>query len=283
MPYFEKFPVIEYQGKNVRDITARVAFTAKSIASMKQYQPYVVPQGVRADELAHDYYNSPTQDWLLYLSNEIIDPYYGWPLESEVFNDYIIKKYGSINTSLEGIKHYRVNYDSDVVLNSVGYGNLTTEQKYYWTIDVVSSSNEVFYKRKPLQNTINTNKVQEVFLNNTEGLIVDERVKQFSGLTVVGSAQIAKIVNSSAILVEKVTGLLSNGNIQSNLSVLTKTITGVTTLSTNISDTISLYWTPVSYYEYESEVNDAKRNIFAIDASVQNEVDRAVTRLLNNE
>jgi hypothetical protein len=45
---------------------------------------------------AFNYYDDPAYAWLVLLSNNIIDPYFEWPLSVYDFNQFIKKKYGSI-------------------------------------------------------------------------------------------------------------------------------------------------------------------------------------------
>jgi len=91
--YFEKFPEITYQGKNMRDITRRVNFLKKTVENPYVFLPYTIQEGERAEDIAYHYYGSAEYTWLVYLSNNIVDPYHEWPLSDEIFNQYIIDKY----------------------------------------------------------------------------------------------------------------------------------------------------------------------------------------------
>jgi hypothetical protein len=91
--YFKNFPLIEYNGRKIRDITRRSGFN-KSIASNPYlYMPYTVSEGERAEDIADFYYGSVDYIWLVYLSNNIIDPYLDWTLSAADFNNYLIEKY----------------------------------------------------------------------------------------------------------------------------------------------------------------------------------------------
>lgn len=91
--YFEHFPVIEYQGRKVRDISRRASF-ARSLANNPfVYYSYTVQEGERAEDIALEYYGSVDYIWLVYMANNIIDPYYEWPMDGQTFNDYLVDKY----------------------------------------------------------------------------------------------------------------------------------------------------------------------------------------------
>lgn len=91
--YFEHFPIIEYQGRKVRDISRRASF-ARSLANNPfVYYSYTVQEGERAEDIALEYYGSVDYIWLVYMANNIIDPYYEWPMDGQTFNDYLVDKY----------------------------------------------------------------------------------------------------------------------------------------------------------------------------------------------
>jgi hypothetical protein len=91
--YFENFPIVDYDGKKVRDITRRNSFLKSVSTNPMLYLPYTVKQNERAEDVAEFYYGSVDYVWLVYMANQIIDPYYEWPMDEETFNKYIIAKY----------------------------------------------------------------------------------------------------------------------------------------------------------------------------------------------
>jgi hypothetical protein len=91
--YFENFPTINYQGRNVRDITRRNKFFKSVTTNPLLFLPYTVKEGERAEDIAYRYYGSTDYTWLVYLANNIVDPYHQWPLDEENFNKYLIQKY----------------------------------------------------------------------------------------------------------------------------------------------------------------------------------------------
>jgi hypothetical protein len=91
--YFEDFPVIKYQGRNVRDISRRASFIRAVANNPFLYYSYTVKDDERAEDIALDYYGSVDYVWLVYMANNIIDPYYEWPMDAQTFNDYLVAKY----------------------------------------------------------------------------------------------------------------------------------------------------------------------------------------------
>jgi len=93
MKYFENFPTIEYNGRRVKDITRRSAFLTAVQNNPYVYYPYTVKSNERAEDVARFYYGSVDYVWLIYLANNIMDPYHEWPMNENTFNDYLVDKY----------------------------------------------------------------------------------------------------------------------------------------------------------------------------------------------
>ena len=91
--YFENFPIVEYDGQQVRDITRRNTFIKNLSTNPLAFLPYTVEEGERPEDIAQFYYGSTDYVWLVYLSNNIVDPYHQWPKATEDFNNYLIDKY----------------------------------------------------------------------------------------------------------------------------------------------------------------------------------------------
>ena len=70
------------------------------------YYPYIVPEGMRPDVLSYQYYGDTIYTWTIYLVNNILDPYWEWPLSYKDFREYMSSKYGSIPTAQSTIHHY---------------------------------------------------------------------------------------------------------------------------------------------------------------------------------
>ena len=105
--YFSDFPQIEYQAKIARSIMARPRIASSLLSNPAAVYSYTVNNDLRPDQVAHLYYGDSELLWLIFLANNIVDPYYGWPLTQNTFQDFIISKYGSIATAKSTIKHYR--------------------------------------------------------------------------------------------------------------------------------------------------------------------------------
>ena len=91
--YFNKIPEITYNNVLVRDVSRRVAFLKNSIQNPYVFLPYTIEEGDRAEDIAFHYYGDPNYSWMIYLANDIIDPYNEWPMDEYTFHQYIVEKY----------------------------------------------------------------------------------------------------------------------------------------------------------------------------------------------
>ena len=102
--YFDKMPIINYNGYQVRDLTRRNKFLPVSMANPYLFLPYTITDEDRPEDIAYYYYGSTDYTWLVLLANNIIDPYHDWPLKEDDFYQYLIKKYENVS----GKKGYEV-------------------------------------------------------------------------------------------------------------------------------------------------------------------------------
>ena len=107
--YFSNFPLINYNDSATRNIILKAQFFKQVIDSVGAFYTYVVRDGERPDSIAYDYYGHSDYSWIVYFSNSIVDPYFEWPMDSFQFQEFIIKKYGSIPAAMEEIVYYVYN------------------------------------------------------------------------------------------------------------------------------------------------------------------------------
>ena len=91
--YFSDFPLIKYNNEVVRDISVRLDILENVKTDTYAFLPYTIKDGERAEEVAYLYYGDPRYVWVVYLSNDIIDPYFEWPLSNYEFEHTLAKTY----------------------------------------------------------------------------------------------------------------------------------------------------------------------------------------------
>lgn len=115
MSYFNNFKNIVYKNYTVKNILESVKIRDLIEDDVRAYLPYTIKDGDTIESIAYHYYGGVNYFWLVCLSNNIVDPYYNWPMSISNFNKHIIKKYGSSDIAKSTIKHYK---DGDGMLYS---------------------------------------------------------------------------------------------------------------------------------------------------------------------
>lgn len=272
---FVKYPKIFYGGTECLDLTRRVKIAEEHKDSLSLFNPLEIKAGLRADHIADAYYEDADMDWMIYLANEMVDPYFDWYLDDLDFDKYIVDKYGSIEYAIEKKKFYRNNWaTTDEQIPFQFYdNNLAWIEKQYWTPVYGQGAKIIAYKRKEDNWVMNTNRIIKYTYSQTDALFTPgEIIDLWWGGEVLGGGECITS-NSTALVIQHVTGD-TNAN-----TTVTKQIRGETSgavtntnfsliLKENISLTESKYWTPVSYFDWEVETNEAKKILNVIDAGV---------------
>lgn len=84
------------KGKLREDIFQNLAF----------FEKYSIIGDERPDNVAFKFYNEETLDWIVLLSNNILNIQSEWPLSQRNFDTYILEEYGDYDTLYNGIHHY---------------------------------------------------------------------------------------------------------------------------------------------------------------------------------
>lgn len=120
--YFRPFPKVEYDLKKnklpllLTNVTARYKIRDVLKDKVAIYYDYIVKDSDRPDLIAYKYYDDETLDWLIYLVNDIIDPYYDWPLQQDAFEKYMRTLYGSVSAAKATVFEYRKILNKQTVL-----------------------------------------------------------------------------------------------------------------------------------------------------------------------
>lgn len=270
--YFARFPRVTYNDTVCVNITKNVTLANNVRAESIVFHPYEIKEGLRADVVSYAYYKDSYLEWLIYLTNGIIDPYYDWYLTEEDFNQFLIKKYGSVEESQRRIRHYAIDWVDDTTEITVEhYTNVLPEalKKYYSPV-FGNGSSVLSYKRNNKDWIANTNRIMrlEVTMNsNTEFSNNELVVFKNNANTVVGNGEII-VANTSVVKIQhisgntsannKLVGLTSNANANVNNSDVVIEV---------ISNTEFVYWEPVYYYDWERNKNEQNKHIYLIDSN----------------
>lgn len=124
--HFQFIPNFTYTNVDAKNIIMRTRIRSDILNRTAIFYDYYVKNSDRADLIAQNYYGDSTLDWLIYYANSIVDPYFGWILDTYDFEQFIIKKYGSIEIAQATLKQYEKIIQHKEVL----FDDTVTEEKY---------------------------------------------------------------------------------------------------------------------------------------------------------
>ena len=281
--FFKHYPNVTYSNTVVKNILAKVAFQKDNDVNYYTYHPYTIVEGDRADTLAYLYYGDPGYDWVIYYANMTVDPYFDWPLDTKSFKRYVENKYSSLTEARSKIKFFRSNYiEDDSTISTATYNALSQLQKRFWSPIVGINSTITSYARKREDVVYNTNKTLSLGVSLSEGVgyTSGEQVKQSSGSVIVAQGSL-KFSNSSVAVIDNIQGSFTTSyNLVGVTSGVSSVVSSVDTISTSINPTIQNYFVPVTFYEYEEELNEKRKNIRLLDSAFVGDIEEKFKELL---
>lgn len=282
MNFFNKLPTITYDGKVARNIMARAKLSDATKNNNQLFLPYITSGEERADTLSHQYYKNPGYSWLIWFANEVIDPYYDMALNSYDFDELIISKYGSIETAQRKIVHYKLNWEASVNDISVeGFNNLESSTKKYWEPVLDYNLNVKGYARKKDTQILNTNRIGTINFNNVTGTFIPgEEIQQQNDATIYGFCTFA---DQTTLTIQHLQRSFRADNIIiGKESGAQATIVSVNNfLATTAAYVNSTYWSPVTFYDYEYELNESKKQIVLMDAMLTSRAEQELIRAMS--
>ncbi|MCX8008107.1 MAG: baseplate wedge protein 53 [Patescibacteria group bacterium] len=148
MEYFEHFPYLlwEENGKEflAQDITIRIIVDKISLMDKTLFYDYTLKDSESLEELAEKVYGDFRLAWVIMIVNEIFDREFDLPMNTNAFNSYIIKKYGSI-ANANNIKkyYYQINEKDLVEVDQTMYFQIPfTKRKMKSMYDIEMEINE---------------------------------------------------------------------------------------------------------------------------------------------
>lgn len=111
--FFDLFPQTIYTFKDpaerdfktIVNIFVRTAMLQSVFNNITLFYPYYIKDSDTPEIIAAKYYNDPTAYWIILYTNQILDPYYQWPLNYTEFQAQLVSNYGSVANSQSTLDH----------------------------------------------------------------------------------------------------------------------------------------------------------------------------------
>ena len=290
--YFRQVPDFEYVSRDseqrqiseyatVKNLFRRGKLREDIFGNLAFFTKYKIIGDERPDNVAYKIYNDETLDWVILLSNNILNIQTEWPLPQKVFDSVMLEKYDTYDNLYNGIHHYETQEIKDSVGNLILPSGIKIPNEW-------KSSNGFV-------NAFKTEGVSFISYDDTRKtyiivpLNIIESIELGSKVIISGSSENA--VNSTFTIsnVENSFGTLISFEVESTVAPESDEIeiTGNETLEfitkTPLINSNNYYYeyydgnlenevtlpassilTPITNYEYESQIEDAKRNIFVL-------------------
>jgi hypothetical protein len=114
--YFRRVPDFDYVNRNkdsqrisdyqtVKNLFKRGKIREDIFNNLQFFEKYKIIGDDRPDNVARKVYDDETLDWVVLLSNNILNIQTEWPLTQDSFENYLFEKYGSFQ-NINATKHY---------------------------------------------------------------------------------------------------------------------------------------------------------------------------------
>lgn len=111
--FFDLFPHILYtfddpalgNFKQAVNIFVRTKMLGSVLSGTSIYYSYYIKDGDTPEIIAAKYYNDPTTHWIILYANQIIDPYYEWPLTTLELQNNMVSQFGSVANAQSTLHH----------------------------------------------------------------------------------------------------------------------------------------------------------------------------------
>ena len=156
-PYFRQIPNFEYVNRNpdsveisdyipVKNLFKRGEIRPDILENLSFFTKYKVIGDERPDNVAYNFYGDETLDWIILLSNNILNIQSEWPLPQTTFDQVLLEKYGSYEELYSGIHHY----ETLPIVNSLGVtilpGGIKTTNTWETNGNFIKNGNSYYYE-----------------------------------------------------------------------------------------------------------------------------------------
>ena len=138
--YFSEVPNFEYVSRlpdaKISDYIIVKNFFKKGFLREDIFQnlafftKYSITGNDRPDNVAFEIYQDSSLDWLVLMSNNIVNIQNEWPISNRDFDELMLEKYGSYDTLFNGIHHYETIEVKDALGVKIVNAGLKVESDY---------------------------------------------------------------------------------------------------------------------------------------------------------
>lgn len=180
--YFNRVPDFEYVSRlpdskisdyiTVKNLFKRGKLREDIIENLAVFTKYKIKGDDRPDNVANEFYGDPELDWLVLISNNIINIQTEWPMTPNVFDSFLLDKYGSYQ-EIYAVHHYEtteVKNNEGITLLKAGnivdsnYSFSFSDLGVHYTVNPVQEITNYQYEDKLQENRRNISLLKPRYL-----------------------------------------------------------------------------------------------------------------------
>ena len=150
MAYFEELPDISYvsllpntrnndERITVKNIFKRAKLRTDTDQAITAFTYYQIQDNTRPDIIAQDIYGDPELDWVILITNNIINVRDEWPLSHNDLYDHMLEKYGSIE-KLNEVNHWETTEIRDNYTRILLKSGLEVDKDFTFTYSISNTT-----------------------------------------------------------------------------------------------------------------------------------------------
>lgn len=293
--YFRQVPNLEYISRTaenkaisdyipVKNLFKRGKLRQDIFGNLTFFTKYSIIGDDRPDNVAFDYYNDPTLDWIVLLSNNIVNIQSEWPTPQAVFDRVMLDKYKTYDELYNGIHHYEtleIKNSKDEVMLPAGEILPNTWRPSGNFIEINNSKISQIFSGDGVTASTTVSVTLQLGIKGieigSEVIVSNISENEYNGRFVVTSVNIPfndNIVRSFTYELSSTPNIASPVlSTDNDEEVLFKVGTGGNSyyfeyydngLEQMVLTTTSKFLKTVTNFEYESNIENEKRNIFLL-------------------
>jgi len=110
---FSKFPTINYDNKDIRDLSVALVVRPEIKENKDLFFYYQIEDYETPESVAFDFYGSTHYNYVILLMNDMVDPFFDWPLSSKEIVELCEMRYGVpgvVNGKFDDTGYYAVRH-----------------------------------------------------------------------------------------------------------------------------------------------------------------------------
>ena len=294
-PYFRQVPNFEYVSRNpgdkyiseyipVKNLFKRGKLREDIFGNLAFFEKYSIIGDERPDNVAYKFYNDSTLDWVVLLSNNILNIQTEWPMTQITFDEVMLDRYGSYENLYSGVHHYETTEIKNSLGSTVLKSGLRIQSSWKTNGNFIETINSVINSIAATQDGgITPSRIVSVFMRDNIPASVGDQVliegvseNEYNGRFVItgtfGDYFTYELPNIPNVIIptistsgkEQIIYTVSENSLNSNPTNPRYYEYWDSGLGYSVVVPSTSFVREVTNYEYENQLQEKKRNIYVL-------------------